>query len=100
MICFGLIRNYYSVDSIVAIDVNPSVEIALNKSYRVLSVKANNEDAASLIKDKSFKNKNFDTVISELTMSLSSSGYINKNKNSILVSVSNSNEVKAPIPMK
>ena len=95
LICFGLIRNYYSVDSIVAIDVNPSVEIALNKSYRVLSVKANNEDAASLIKDKSFKNKNFDTVISELTMSLSSSGYINKNKNSILVSVSNSNEVKA-----
>ena len=95
LICFGLIHNYYSVDTIVAIDVNPSVEIALNKSYKVLSVKANNEDAASLIKDKSFKNKNCDDVISELTMSLSSSGYINKNKNSILVSVSNSNEVKA-----
>lgn len=95
LICFGLIHNYYSVDTIVAIDVNPSVEISLNKSYKVLNVKANNEDAASLIKDKSFKNKNCDDVISELTMSLSSSGYINKNKNSILVSVSNSNEVKA-----
>ena len=95
LICFGLIHNYYSVDSIVAIDVNPSVEIALNKSYKVLSVRANNEDAASLIKDKIFKNRNCDDVIFELTMSLSSSGYINKNKNSILVSVSNSNEVKA-----
>ena len=94
-ICFGLAHNYYSVDSIVAIDVNPSVEIALNKSYKVLSVKANNEDGASLIQGKNFKDKGFDEVVSELTVSLSSEGYIDKDKNSILVSVSNANEVKA-----
>lgn len=95
MICFGFIHNYYSVDSIVAIDVNPSVEISLSKSYRVLSVRANNEDGEKLIKNKNFKNKSFDAVITELTTCLSSEGYINKDKNSILVSVSNANEVKA-----
>lgn len=94
-ICFGLAHNYYSIDSIVAIDVNPSVEIILNKSYHVLSVRANNEDGEKLIQNKHFKNKTCDAVIEELTVSLSDEGYINKNKNSILVSVSNSNEIKA-----
>lgn len=94
-ICFGLARNYYAVDSIIAIDVNPSVEITLNKSYKVLSVKANNEDGQILIQDKDFKNKSCDAVISDLTESLSSKGYIDQERNSILVSVSNSNEVKA-----
>ena len=94
-ICFGLTHSYYSVDSIVAIDVNPSVEISLNKSYKVLSVRANNEDGEKLIQNKDFKKKDFDDVVTELTVSLSSEGYIDKDKNSILVSVSNSNEVKA-----
>ena len=94
-ICFGFIHSYYSVDSIIAIDVNPSVEITLNKSYKVLSVRANNEDGEKLIQNKSFKNKSCDAVIAELANSLSSEGYIDKDKNSILVSVSNANEIKA-----
>lgn len=94
-ICFGLARNYYAVDSIIAIDVNPSVEISLNKSDKVLSVKANNEDGKTLIKDKDFRKKSYDVVVSDLTESLSSKGYIDQKHNSILVSVSNSNETKA-----
>lgn len=94
-ICFGFVHNYYSVDSIIAIDVNPSIEIRLNKSYRVLSVRANNADGEKLIQNKRFKNKNCDIVITDLTNSLSSEGYINQDKNSILVSVSNSNDIKA-----
>lgn len=94
-ICFGLAHNYYAVDSIIAIDVNPSVEISLNKSYKVLNVKANNKDGEQLIEQTNFKNKNCDTVVSDLTESLSSSGYIDQTHNSILVSVSNSNKTKA-----
>lgn len=95
MICFGFLHNYNTVESIIAIDVNPSVEISLNKSYKVLSVRANNMDGEKLIENKNFKNQNCDDVIAELTTSLSSNGYINKDRNSILVSVSSPNEVKA-----
>lgn len=95
VICFGFIYHNNTVDSIIAIDVNPSVEISLNKSYKVLSVRANNMDGEKLIENKNFKNQSCDDVIADLTTSLSQKGYINKNKNSILVSVSSPNEVKA-----
>lgn len=95
VICFGFFYNNNTVESIIAIDVNPSVEISLNKSYKVLSVRANNIDGEKLIENKNFKNQGCDDVIAELTTSLSKQGYIDKDKNSILVSVSSPNEVKA-----
>lgn len=43
--------TYYSPYSYISVDINPSVEIILNRFERVLDVKALNEDGATLIKN-------------------------------------------------
>lgn len=93
-ICFAL-AGFNSVDSIIAIDVNPSIQIATNRSDKVLSVKALNQDGKNLIANKNFKNKDYNIVVKDLVDTMTSAGYIDQSKNSVLVYVSNSNSIKA-----
>lgn len=91
----GLLRynNTQKVDAKVLLDVNPSIEIMLNKQERVLEVKAHNEEAKEVIADMDFSGSSLDITINALIGAMFRNGYLNDVQNSILISVENSNNV-------
>ncbi|MBQ2275633.1 MAG: hypothetical protein II331_03185 [Lachnospiraceae bacterium] len=94
-ICFLFISDARSVDSVIGIDVNPSIEIKTNKHNKILSVSALNSDGTKILSGQSFKNKDLDETVNLIVDSMVKQGYIDNNKNSVLVSVQNKNESKA-----
>lgn len=84
-----------TVASTISLDVNPSIEIKINKDEKVLDVVAKNEDAISIIGDMDFKGSNLNVTVNALIGSLVRNGYINELANSILISVENKNADEA-----
>lgn len=89
------IVNYNLVVSLIALDVNPSIEITANKSDKVLSVTALNIEAENVIGDMNLKNVDLNVAVNAIIGSMFKNGYIAEAKNSILVSVVNDDAVKA-----
>ena len=83
----NLYRTNHAVDSVVMLDVNPSIEIQVNKSENVLNVNPLNEDAKIVVGDMDFKGSKLDVTINALIGSMLRNGYINDMANSILVTV-------------
>ena len=90
---------YYSgnmmVDSIVDIDVNPSIEIFTNKKDKVLYVSAVNEDADKIIDGMNLKNVDLKVAVNAIIGSMVQNGYLIDDQNGILVSVQNDDTRKA-----
>ena len=84
----------HAVDSIISLDVNPSIEIIMNSKDRVLDVVAGNEDAEKVIGDMDFKGTDIDVAINAIIGSMMRNGYLSEMKNSILVSVDNKDKEK------
>lgn len=80
-------RDGHTVASRVMLDVNPSLEIRLNKAEKVLAVNALNEHAKTVVGDMDFKGSNLDVTVNALIGSMLRNGFINDKANSVLVSV-------------
>lgn len=91
----GIYNNKYKVDSIVNFDVNPSVELKVNKKEDVIDVVALNEDAKIILEDMDFKNVDLDVAVNAIIGSMVKNGYINNLENSILISVKNNDSNKS-----
>ncbi|WP_312644704.1 hypothetical protein [Hydrogenoanaerobacterium sp.] len=87
--------SYNQVDTTIAIDVNPSVEITANKADKVLSVSPLNDDAVEILGDMNLKRVDLDVAINAIMGSMVKHGYITDVKNSILVTVENDDDTKA-----
>ncbi|WP_411953882.1 hypothetical protein ACKXGF_11635 [Alkalibacillus sp. S2W] len=70
---------------LVAMDINPSIEIELDEDFNVLGLTANNRDGEKIIEEIS-EDQLFSEVVRELNTSLQKLGYINENENMALVS--------------
>lgn len=82
--------QYKSADSLVSIDVNPSIELTTNKKDQVLKIAAKNTDAQDIIDEmQDYKNKDVDIVVEVFLDNLQEHGYLQDDENIILVSVSN-----------
>ncbi len=75
------------VAATIALDVNPSMEIAVDSEERVINVTALNEDAQTLIGDMDLQNVQLDVALNAIVGSMLKHGYLSVNNNSILVSV-------------
>ncbi len=84
-----------NANAIVALDINPSIEIEVNGKEKVVSVEALNADAEVVIGDKNYVDVDLDVVIDALIGSMYTNGYITSEQNSILISVDCSNSTKA-----
>ncbi len=80
-------RTDYAVDSTVALEVNPSLEIAVNEKENVLDVIPKNDDAKVVIGDMNFKGSSLEVTTNALIGSMLRNGFLNNSANSILVSV-------------
>lgn len=83
------------VDSVIGIDVNPSVELSVNKKNKVLGAKALNEDGESIMQDMDLKGVDLNTAVNAVIGSMVTHGYLSELDNAILVTVSNDSISKA-----
>ncbi len=94
---FG-IGTYYAnnaVDSTISLDVNPSIEIQVNRNEKVLDVIPLNSDGVTVLGDMDLKGTDLDVTVNALVGSMLKNGYISEIANSILVSVDNSDPQKS-----
>ncbi len=92
---FNSYKIAHSIDSIISLDVNPSIELATNSKERVIGVEAGNEDAVKILGDMDLKGSDIDVALNALIGSLLRNGYIDEAKNSILISVNNKDHEKS-----
>ncbi|MBQ8894905.1 MAG: PepSY domain-containing protein [Clostridia bacterium] len=88
-------RLQNAVSSTVSLDVNPSVEIKVNKNEQVLAVDPRNEDAKIIIGTMDFKGSDLDVTVNALIGSMLQKGYITELANSILISVDHKDAAEA-----
>lgn len=74
----GLIgsRLYFEETAFVGIDVNPSIELGINRFDIVVSAKAYNEDGEALLRDVSVTGKPYDSAVATLTSSIAFAPYL------------------------
>ncbi|NLB42258.1 MAG: PepSY domain-containing protein, partial [Clostridiales bacterium] len=84
-----------AVDSIISFDINPSLEMKVNRNEKVLEVNPLNEEGEKVIGNMSFKNTDLEITVNALIGSMLTKGYIDDIQNSILISVENKNEGKS-----
>lgn len=79
----------------VSIDVNPSLEIKINKEEKVLSVIPLNDDAKKVVGDMDFEGATMELTVNALIGSMYRLGYLNEEHRTVLVSLDNDDAAKA-----
>ena len=87
--------QHYTVDWIMGIDINPSLELSVNRAEKVLAAKPLNEEALIILDEMNLKNVDLDVAVNALIGSMLKHGYLDQVKNSILISVENGDEQKS-----
>ncbi len=94
VVVFGLWLNWnYSTKAVVAFDVNPSIELSVNRSDRILKARPLNSEAEAVIGGMKLKGVDLDVAVNALIGSLVQKAYISDLNNSILITV-NSKDVE------
>ncbi|MEG0595073.1 MAG: hypothetical protein RR514_07630, partial [Christensenella sp.] len=97
ILVFGLVANMspLAMCSIVELDINPGIELRLDKHDKVLEVIGINDDAKAMLAHTSFADKTLDETLSILTALLVQDGYFPQNRGAILLSVSDRDDMRA-----
>lgn len=84
---------YYTPYSYVSVDINPSLELYVNRFDKVIGVHAFNEEAVQLIKaSDGMKNKNVDAALEQILNKAEEAGYLKKDgENTVMIVVSSGN---------
>ena len=83
------------VDSVIGIDVNPSIELSVNRRNRVLEAEALNADAENILDDMELENVDLNVALNAVIGSMVQKGYLDDMDNAILVTVANDDAEKA-----
>lgn len=85
-------RAQKRVETIIGLDVNPSIELHINGQDRVVAVLAVNADANTVLSGMELTGSTTDVAVNAILGSMYKNGYLGASSNSILVSVDNKNE--------
>lgn len=77
------------VAAIVTIDVNPSVQLDVNKDNEVIDANALNDDAQKILNSLDLDGENLDKAVDKVLGAIVDSGYLGNKENAILISVQN-----------
>lgn len=96
----GLIYHQsYAVASVVSLDVNPSIELKVNRAERVISCTALNEEAAAVLFDMGggadLKGTKVDVAVNAIVGALVREGYLDSISSAILISVEDNDQARA-----
>ncbi|MEG1633532.1 MAG: PepSY domain-containing protein [Oscillospiraceae bacterium] len=84
---YGAYQETKTVDSIVSLDVNPSVELLSNKFDKVIAANSLNSDGAEILEGLKLKGVDLDTALRAVIGSMVEKGYLSELQNSILLTV-------------
>lgn len=84
---FSTYQQAHAVASTVSLDVNPSVELRLNRDEKVIEAVARNADGEKILEGMELKNSDLNVAVNALIGSMLRNGYLSEIANSILVSV-------------
>ena len=90
---FGVL-NTGRVASIVSLEVNPSIELQINKKEEVIEAVPLNADAEQILAEMKLKGTDVHTATNAIIGSLLKHGYIDELANSILLSVEDKDSVR------
>ena len=88
-------RGANAVDSVVMLDVNPSLSMDVSAQERVLSVTPFNQDAETILGDMDLTGTDLDVAVNALIGSMLQNGYLSDLQNAILVSVENQDAARS-----
>ena len=101
LLCGGGVfyQQAHAVASVVSLDVNPSIELKVNRSEKVLACAPLNEDAKAILADMSngadLKGAKLDVAVNAIVGSLVRNGYLNSISSAIMISVEDKDTVRA-----
>ena len=88
-----------AVASVVSLDVNPSIELKVNRSEKVLVCTPLNEDAKAILADMGngadLKGAKLDVAVNAIVGSLVRNGYLNSISSAIMISVEDKDTARA-----
>ena len=88
-----------AVASVVSLDVNPSIELKVNRSEKVLVCTPLNEDAKAILTDMGngadLKGAKLDVAVNAIVGSLVRNGYLNSISSAIMISVEDKDTARA-----
>ena len=79
-------------ETIIGLDVNPSIELAVNGQNRVITATAINGDADKVLEGMDLRGATTEVAVNAVLGSMLKLGYLDESSNSILVSVDNKDE--------
>ena len=89
----------YAVASVVSLDVNPSIEMTVNRGEKVLSCTPLNEEAREILADMddgaALKGTKLDVAVNAIVGALVRHGYLDSISSAILISVEDKDEGRA-----
>jgi hypothetical protein len=91
----GWFAQFKMADSVIALDVNQSVEIITNRQNKVLTVRPLNEMGQKVLAGKDFNQADLNESVNIIITGLIEYGYLNESDKTIMVSVKNSDVAKA-----
>lgn len=77
--------------AVVSLDVNPSIELNVDKDEKIISAKGLNDDGRSVLGDMELEGSSLEVAVNAVIGSMLKNGYLDDMANSILVSVSGVN---------
>jgi hypothetical protein len=92
---FGAWFMLLRVDSIIGLDVNPSIEIQVNRLERVISLQPLNSDAIPIVSGIGYRNLPLDQVVNAVISSMYYHGYLESPESAILITVDNKDSQRA-----
>ena len=101
LLCGGGVfyQQAHAVASVVSLDVNPSIELKVNRSEKVLSCTPLNEDAKAILADMSngadLKGAKLDVAVNAIVGSLVRNGYLDSISSAIMISVEDKDTARA-----
>ena len=101
LLCGGGVfyQQAHAVASVVSLDVNPSIELKVNKSEKVLVCTPLNEDANAILADMGdgadLKGAKLDVAVNAIVGSLVRNGYLNSISSAIMISVEDNDTARA-----
>ena len=94
-----LYHQSYAVASVVSLDVNPSIELKVNRAERVISCTALNTEAAAVLFDMNggadLKGTKLDVAVNAIVGALVREGYLDSISSAILISVEDNDQDRA-----
>ena len=91
----GTYRLEHRVVTTVSLDVNPSVELRVNRQERVLEALALNEDAGTVLDGMDLEGSDLNVAVNAVIGSMVRNGYITELSNSVLISVDSEKDADA-----